>query len=150
VHLIWDYWDQPRSGIADCGGRPHVFRCRFDTEQDDWSHDFDLREIDAALLALASERRAIFRRWAAALKAGRVPNETWDGPHHPALPEDRARLAELRAAIGDPLEFGDDDAALRRRGRFIPKPGAHPASLQDAASWTVEWSTVVAPEEYRR
>jgi len=30
VHVIYDYWDQPRSGVADYHGEPHWFESIFD------------------------------------------------------------------------------------------------------------------------
>jgi hypothetical protein len=31
VHAVWDYFDGPRTGLADYRGRPHYFVCKFDT-----------------------------------------------------------------------------------------------------------------------
>jgi hypothetical protein len=40
VHLIIDYWDGPREGVADYCGTPHYFRAVFDEKKDEWSDVF--------------------------------------------------------------------------------------------------------------
>src|SRR5688572_30570390 len=112
VYTVTDYWDGPRAGIADYDGRPHTFDAVFDDEADAWSDVFVLRPIDAETLALALEAWAIWLRWKATFDTGQTTTDT-----HPPLPADRARHAELEAAIERRLAARPDEA-VRARALF--------------------------------
>ena len=93
VHTVDDWYDGPRAGVADFEGRPHPYRSTYvDTEG--WSPDedrFELTPISSAALSAAVELDAIWQRWRA---ADPQPPDTEDM----ALPEDRARRAQLQTA----------------------------------------------------
>ena len=91
---IFDYWDEPRSGVAYRSNELVTFECLFDEEADDWSTTYELVPFDEALLPMLEERGAIFERWADAFHAGRTMKDS-----HPALPQDRERYDMLDAVV---------------------------------------------------
>src|SRR5579864_5985121 len=84
VQVVHDYWDGPRTGIAEHGGRPHWFENIFDEQQDDYSDLFWLTPLSDNAVRLAQQQAAIFLRWRQAFDKGEVDLST-----HPALPDDR-------------------------------------------------------------
>src|SRR2546430_9423343 len=124
VHAIWDYYDQPREGVADFQGRPHLYKCQFSEVDDDWTDLYWLMEIDQETFAFAKERWEIFLRWKAEFQLGKVPLET-----HPVLPPERVRYEQLRNIIGDRLELKPEHS-VTRRAHFDRHPPAF---------WRVEW-----------
>ena len=56
VHVVHDYWDGPRSGVAEYGGRPHWFENIFDEQQDDYSDLFWLTPLSEETLGLAQQQ----------------------------------------------------------------------------------------------
>lgn len=99
VYWIDEFNDVPRSGTADCNGKPHVFRCKFDASQDDWSEEYQLFEIDTAALKLFKTKQAIWRRWRENFDKGNTDIKT-----HPVLPEDRTEYEDLERRIANALE----------------------------------------------
>jgi hypothetical protein len=99
VYWIDEFNDIPRGGTADCDGKPHIFRCRFDKAQDDWSEEYQLFEIDAATLELFKLKQIIWHRWRESFNTGKTDIKT-----HPALPEDRADFENLGRRIANALE----------------------------------------------
>src|SRR2546430_8411304 len=63
VYTVNDYYDGPRSGIADHGGQPYYYDCEWDEEADDYADIFILTPVDSDTLALALEQWAIWREW---------------------------------------------------------------------------------------
>lgn len=57
VHSVWDFYDGPRTGIADYNGSPHYFACTWDVVSDDYGESYSLSPIDAETLALALEQQ---------------------------------------------------------------------------------------------
>lgn len=97
VHTMADYYDGPRSGAADYLGAPHWYRSVY-LDGPAWDPDedrFELTPLTPEVLAAEVEGDAIFRRWDAQHRAGLI---AWDGDDETfgALPEERARAAELR------------------------------------------------------
>jgi hypothetical protein len=45
VHAVFDYFDGPRSGVADFHGRPHAFAGKFDDDLQDWSEFYHLKPL---------------------------------------------------------------------------------------------------------
>jgi hypothetical protein len=95
VHTMDDYYDGPRSGVADFEGRPHYYRSIYlDTVQ--WKHDedrFELSPVTPEVLAAAREADAIFKRWNIMRQA--TPKFTYTEEEFGALPEERVRYREL-------------------------------------------------------
>ena len=125
VYTISDYYDGPRSGVADFHGKPHIYRCQFDSSEDAYTDRFWLMEIDQELFALIMEDWRIWLRWSAAFKANETTLDT-----HPALPGERARHVELQHAIGGRANAQPDSSAIQR------------ARFRGGADWNdieVEW-----------
>lgn len=94
VYVISDYWDQPRSGVADYHGEPHWFENIFDEEHDTYSEDYWLTRLTPEESAMVKEQSEIFLRWRHAFDRGEV-----DISSHPALPKDAERFAKLKNYI---------------------------------------------------
>jgi hypothetical protein len=124
VHVVWDYVDGPRAGIADFQGRPHAFKCQFSDAADDWTDHFWLMEIDRDLLRLALDQHAIFVRWKTEFDRGTAAFDS-----HPALPADRARYEALEAAIKDRFQI-EPERSITQRGRFSPRCGSDDGIVQ--------------------
>ena len=90
VYTETDWYDGPREGIADFGGKPHAYQCIFDDAKENWSDIFLLRLVDEETFQLALEDWQIWLRWDEAYRAGRVSVSS-----HPALLEDRERHEQL-------------------------------------------------------
>jgi hypothetical protein len=108
VYTVNDYHDRPRFGVANLGGKPHVYQAEFSDQLDDYTESFWLREINEHLLTLVLEDWAIWLRWKKAHQQGRATIES-----HPALPQDRARHAEISSLIGDQLTARPDNSVVK-------------------------------------
>jgi hypothetical protein len=109
---IFDYWDEPRSGVAYRADELVTFECLFDEEADDWSTTYQLVSFDEALLPMLEERGAIFERWANAFHSGRTTKGS-----HPALPDDRERYDMLDAIVQAQFKH-EQSRGERVRGEF--------------------------------
>ena len=143
VHTITDYWDGPRSGIADFAGRPHRYECQFDEAADDWTDRYRLMPIDTGTFELAMELHSLFLRLAAAADAGQLTSEQFLQYHAsgPCLPADRSRCSELRRLLGNRLAI-DPVRANLAVGRFAPISEIPSGSL---GTWGVRWQSAELP-----
>lgn len=110
VHSMLDYFDGPTLGVADFGGKPHVYS-RIDRRGSE-DETYILKPVPEGLMPLVLEDWQIWLRWQAAFRAGTTTLET-----HPALPEDRARHEELWPALEE-LHRVDLLGAVRARATF--------------------------------
>jgi hypothetical protein len=94
VYTVWDYWDGPRSGLANLFGEAHAYSCKWDEVEDDYTDRFLLTPIDPETLSLAVEQWAIWRKWESEFHEGRVAESA-----HPRLPGQNSRYAELEVLI---------------------------------------------------
>ena len=99
VFTVTEYYDGPRQGVANFKGQPHFYDCIFDEVRSNYSNLYRLTPVGPQILALAEEDCAIWERWESAFRAGNTTRDT-----HPALPQDRGRYQELRAALDPSLE----------------------------------------------
>jgi hypothetical protein len=124
VHTVHDYYDGPRSGIANFQGHPHFYERIFDEEQDHYTELFRLTPIDEATFRNAMEDWNIWLRWEAAFYSAKATIDT-----HPALPEERARHEELASILENSLKTGPD--AMIRIGIFLrPDPPVLPPGIR--------------------
>ena len=133
VHCIWDYFDAPRSGIANYGGRPHHFASEWDERADWWKDTYSLALIDPETMQLASEQWAIWRRFAISLKAGEATLAS-----HPRLPGVNPDFVALSARIDQRI------AAIPRKAGSV-RATFRVVSIADARYWggrEVEWQDV--------
>jgi hypothetical protein len=132
VHTVTDYWDGPVRGIADFRGKPHCYERQFDEVADEYSSIFRLMPIDAETFALAMEAWAIWERWE---KAFHQRTQTMDS--FPALPDDRARHAELTAILAGRLSI-EPARAIEAQGTFLHGQVTAPAPWRDRTRG-VQW-----------
>ena len=137
VYTVDDYYDGPRSGIADFGGRPHFYRSLY-LENEKWDPDedrFELSPVSAEVRDLAVEAFLLWQRWQVASFAGTAaPRNTGDVA---VLPEDRARYFELEAALA-PFLVINPVTRFVMRGEFT---GQSPRD-QPLNGLTVRWTPV--------
>lgn len=113
VLTVDDFYDCPRSGVAEYRGVPHAYQCEWDDETDDWSPTFALSAIDEEQLAIVKEAWAIWRRYQARFYASSLQ----PGDEHPALATDRQRHDELRPCVDQILQI-DETIAIRVCAEF--------------------------------
>jgi len=135
VHTITDYWDQPRGGVADFRGSPHVYRSVFDESGDAWSDVCVLSPVDSETFQLALEDREIFLRWRRAFEGGQTSQNTY-----PALPHDQRRHEAVKTLLAERLVI-DPAKAVRAKSEFRAEPDSDTAS-PDTKKWQVCWSVL--------
>ena len=94
VHAVFDYFDGPRSGIANFHGLPHAFAGKFDDDLQDWSEFYHLKPLTDEQFRLVMTYWQIWTNWLAAYKAGDVALDT-----HPALPNEKALHDQIAPAV---------------------------------------------------
>jgi hypothetical protein len=105
----FDWYDGPRSGVADYDGRPHYFESQWadiDHIDKDW---FKLSPISQEVFELELERERLWRKYAEASTIGIVGPE-----HHPFLPADRPRGEELLQLLKKALTIGEEQHLIGR------------------------------------
>jgi len=100
VHTVLDFYDGPREGLADYGGAPHRYKCKWDAAADDWADTFDLTPVDAETFRLEIERWQIWRTWERAFHSGQA-----DQKSHPGFGGKNARYDELGKIIESRMTF---------------------------------------------
>jgi hypothetical protein len=132
VFAIYDFWDGPRTGIAEFMNAPHFFECVFDQDKDEWSNSFFLIPLGPEAFVAGMDTWNIFLRWRAAFDAGKTSLDT-----HPALPEDRTKYEESSRILKGEISSGRGNL-IQRLGQFehVEKPDARGL----LASWRVRWS----------
>lgn len=109
VFTMTEYYDGPRSGIANFGGRPHAYDSAYGDQ-------YELRAVDDDTFRMAVEDWGIWLRWEDAFYAGTATQDS-----HPALPVDRARHDELAPVLWARLDALPGPAI---RARAVFRPGA--------------------------
>jgi hypothetical protein len=126
VFTVSDFFDGPRRGVANFGGKPHAYQSEFSDTNDEYSDRFLLMEIDPELFRLVMEDWAIWQRWLAAYRRGTASTDS-----HPALPEDRMRHHQIEQLIGSRLHVEPTNCFVKR------------AKFRQAAEvWEVQWYDV--------
>ncbi|HLJ88963.1 MAG TPA: hypothetical protein VKZ53_19240 [Candidatus Angelobacter sp.] len=131
VHAVHDYWDGPRSGVAEYRGRPHWFENIFDERQDDYSDLFWLKPLSDEILRQEQQRSAIFLRWQQAFHRREVDVST-----HPALPQDKETYDRLANAIQQEIAA---NSSLRFKVKGQLKPLGPPAAPGTISDLQVKW-----------
>lgn len=118
VYTVDDYYDGPKSGVANYGGQPHFYRSlTLDTEE--WNPDddrFELSPISSELRDLAVEDFRLWQRWQIALFAGSIPN--WPDRTARVLPEDLPRHQAIIEILKPHLYINPQQRVLVR-GQFF-------------------------------
>jgi hypothetical protein len=113
VYAVFDYYDQPRVGVASCAGQPHLFESEWDEAEDDFLSSFKLWPVDDTTLDLVKDQWAMWLRWDQAFHSGRTDLST-----HPALPEDRPRWDDLKVAAEERFQKAKAGPSMRKKGNF--------------------------------
>lgn len=79
VYVESEWYDGPRSGIADIGGVPHRFKSLFDEEDDEYFGTFVIWPIDKDSFELEIEQWNIFVSWNRLYESGEVDTESHPG-----------------------------------------------------------------------
>lgn len=94
VYVENEWYDGPRSGIADVNGKPHRFKSLFDEKDDEYLGTFLVWAIDADELALEQEQWQIFVAWNERNEVGTVGVDS-----HPGHPGTNRRWDELATLL---------------------------------------------------
>jgi hypothetical protein len=133
VYTVWDYYDGPRSGVADYSGKPHHYVCEWDPSADDYAETFVLNAIDKETLSLVLEQWRIWRDWELAFHRGERAQET-----HPKLPGQDKRYAELDGQINARLSVSS--GGVRVRGTFRARANQLATPGHAMRELEVEWT----------
>ncbi len=135
VYTIWDYYDGPRSGIANVNGQPHYYDCEWSDEQDDFANTFLVVPVDEEKLAIALKDWESWRKWEFAFHRGELDLST-----HPVnvtgVPSHASFEAEFRSKI-DVLRAN----SVRLHAQFRALPGQDELPQGVMRALEVEWTS---------
>ena len=134
VHTVWEYYDGPRTGVADYRSRPHHYVCEWNSANDEFSEFFVLTPIDAETLALGLAQWDIFREWEAAFHRGEAPQSS-----HPGIPGQDARYSDLESKLARRIA-SSSASQLRAKGAFRAVANQMPRAKGVMRDFEVEWS----------
>lgn len=132
VYTVEDYYDGPRTGVADYNGQPHYYRSIY-LDSPNWNPDedrFELSPVSPEVVSAAVEKAEIFIRWHRTQPqntAGVVSEDDWG-----ALPEDRDRRDVLQAFLEARYAEAAQASRIVVHGKFLPN--GHPPRLR--VQWT--------------
>lgn len=89
-----EWYDGPRTGIANVNGKPHRFVSQFDYTEDDFLGTYLVWPIDPDELALEQEQWQIFVNWNTQYEAGAVRHDS-----HPGNPGTNKRWDEISSLL---------------------------------------------------
>jgi len=110
VYSVFDYWDGPRSGIAEYHGKPHFYWCIFDEAADEWSDVFRLSPIDEGGIPLTGEEWQDWHWWKHSYGQGKAKIE--------AQPERYASYAPVIETLFQAFASNPAAAGLKAVGGF--------------------------------
>ncbi len=79
VYVENEWYDGPRFGVCDIGGKPHRFKSLFDEDGDEYLGRFLVCPIDKTSLDLEVEQWCIFVEWNYLYESGKVGTDTHPG-----------------------------------------------------------------------
>ncbi len=116
VHVENDWYDGPRSGLANVNGVPHYFQAVHDYNRPDAPHDqYFVWPADELTFSLEREQWGIFVAWNDAYEAGAATVDS-----HPAVGEIDARYDELQKLLAPRRTVPDEARLLVAEWRGIP------------------------------
>ena len=133
VYTVWDYYDGPRSGIAEYLGVAHYYCCEWDENLGDYADTFILAPIDGEILSLALEQWEIWLKWERKFHQGEALEST-----HPGLPGQNQRYAELEAMLDKRISESSTHS-IRVRATFRPLPNQEQRTPGIMRQLEVEW-----------
>ncbi|WP_345059414.1 hypothetical protein [Hymenobacter glaciei] len=138
----FDWYDGPRSGVADCNGRPYFFESQWadiGSSGKDW---YMLSPIPAEVFVQETEYWNLWKRYEAGHAAGMIGAE-----HHPFLPADRPRGEALVRILEGQLKI-DSKNHLIAQAEFLPMD-KYAGQNKGAEMW-VYWKILPTPPSESR
>jgi hypothetical protein len=133
VFTVWDYYDGPRTGIAEHDGRPHYYARELD-DDDEHAETFILRPIDDETLDLALRHWNIWCGWQLAFHRGEK-----DHSSHPATPGQNSAYAQLESRLEEKIAESAGEP-IRASASFRVVPGQESLSRGMLRNLEVEWT----------
>jgi hypothetical protein len=132
VHTVEDYYDGPRSGVADFDGTPHYYRSIYlDVREWDADEDrFELSPVTSEVVGAACELAAIFGRWDLARRS--TPGFIWSDAEFGAVPAERTRRRELETFLESSYAAAAKVCRVLVHGEFV-------RCDRSRARWKVRW-----------
>lgn len=118
VFTVDEYYDGPRTGVANFHGEPHFYDCIFDEHRSDYSNLFRLTPIDSQTFELALAAWRIWRNWEIAYHKQEVK---WES--HPALRVNATNYRKMAKRLERLLKT-DPQRSITRTGHFAPVANA--------------------------
>jgi hypothetical protein len=109
----YNWYDGPRSGVADYKGKPYYFESQWEDLNNLESDSFKLSPISKNLLSLVIEYWQLWKKLEEAYKQGLTTQET-----HPFLPSDAHEGKRLDQILKNELKI-DETNHLKARADFI-------------------------------
>jgi hypothetical protein len=113
VHIIWDFYDGVRTGIADLNGGPHYFASLYD-ENEEHSDNFNLYPVAPEFMQRAVRNWDIYRAWERKFHSGET-----DFKAHPGHHGTNAEYDELKSRLDYQI------TRLQRCRLFTERNSAH-------------------------
>lgn len=79
VYVENEWYDGPRSGVAEINGVPHRFKSLFDEEADEYLDTFLVWPIENELLELEIEQWNLFVQWNSLYESGKLDVDSHPG-----------------------------------------------------------------------
>ena len=114
VFTVDEYYDGPRTGVANFRGEPHFYDCIFDKNRNDYTDLYRLTPIDPKTFERALKAWRIWRKWEFAYHEGKAK---WES--HPALQADTTKYRKILKMLGRTLKT-DPKGNITRMGHFAP------------------------------
>jgi len=129
VHTMDEYYDGPRSGLADYCGEPHYYRSVYLDTQPFYDDEdrFELSPVSPEVLAAGIEAQQIFERWDA-IRPTPVAADDFG-----ALPAERTRQTELTEFLRQSFSAAAARQRTLVRGTFH---GAARPHMKMQVCWT--------------
>lgn len=135
VYSVWDFYDRPRTGIADFNGETCHFECGWDEVLDDYSDAYQVRALNDSIRVLATEYDQIWREWEKAFHAGKTSGET-----HPSNEGQNPRFTELTKSLDSAIKKQNIVATKAAEFRIMRGQENLPAGV--VREMEVEWHNV--------
>ncbi len=130
VYSVWDFYDGPRTGVADFSNVPCHFESLWNEELDDFANSYVLRELTASIRETANEYDRIWRTWERRFLAGTTSGET-----HPKGTD--SRFDELTRILD--VEIHQLEVIGIRVPEFTAKRGQENLTEGTVKELQVEW-----------
>ena len=132
VLTVWDYYDGPRSGIAEYEGRPHYYESEWDEAAGVYAETFRLSPVDDETVHLALNQWKIWREWELAFHRGEKEHST-----HPELSGQDSMYAQLESELQ--ARITSLTGFIRATGEFRPVAGQADLPRGVMKDLEVEW-----------